>query len=436
MKKFDYFINALNSKTFKIRSWVFSIFSIVREEENKWKENPFPYRLVKQKDGYYFVNPEATDQLIKIDDGNPSLPLINAAESIRVGYTAARNMPTIRMAFETTYGNMFFNHCVLIYAFDNKIEYQHGRISAKKLENIIASLLTDNKEDISRDPSKIYIDEYIKYCDAMFYLAEFSQLWVPGATEKMLSTHPDMEKLKAKLLEENKNNLHDPAVIASIEKKLVELDTEWLKGDVSEGFLISNKTRNIVRKKLYLMYGAEPGLEEKIEVDAITNSLEKGWDITKFPSMNNALRAGSFNRGAQTMLGGEAVKWLLRSSSNLRIASDDCKTKLGIPIILTEDNYKTYLQRYIVGDKDPILLTEDNIKSLINKKVLIRSPMFCKLDKTDYCSKCCGEKLSIHPTGLSIAVSDYGSNFLYIFMSGAHSKGLETAKLDLSKQLF
>lgn len=39
--------------------------------------------------------------------------------------------------------------------------------------------------------------------------------------------------------------------------------------------------------------------------------------------MIDSLRAGSFNRGAQTVLGGVAFKELLRASSNLRIGADD-----------------------------------------------------------------------------------------------------------------
>jgi hypothetical protein len=66
---------------------------------------------------------------------------------------------------------------------------------------------------------------------------------------------------------------------------------------------------------------------------------------------------------------------------------------------------------------------------------MLRSPMYCKLDKTDYCKICLGERLANNPEGLSIAVSEYGSTFLSIFLSGAHSKSLQLAKLDWRAQL-
>jgi hypothetical protein len=48
--------------------------------------------------------------------------------------------------------------------------------------------------------------------------------------------------------------------------------TAYLKGDEVKP-VISNKSKNIVRKKMFLMLGAEMGLEEKVGVNLITNSL-------------------------------------------------------------------------------------------------------------------------------------------------------------------
>ena len=61
---------------------------------------------------------------------------------------------------------------------------------------------------------------------------------------------------------------------------------------------------------------------------------------------------------------------------------------------------------------------------------MVSSPMYCKLDKTDYCKTCVGKKLADNPTGLSMAVSDYGSTMLYIYMSAVHGKQLKLAKVN------
>lgn len=434
--KLDFFIEAMKAQMYCRKDWVLSAFALIDEDANEWKKvrYPYAYRIVKTGDKYSYVSPLDNSQLILIDDSDSSKPLIYNKDKIRIGYTAAANLPPVKEMVETTYGNLFFNYIALIYAFGNKIPYQHGRVSASTIETIIASKLQDNPaEGEERQPDVIYVDEYLKFTNAMFSLSGFTQLWVPGATEKTLTCSPDLEAFKQKLLNEYKDQLHDPAIVAKIEAELVKFDKEnWLAGDRGLDFLIKKKSTDIVRKKLFLMYGVEQGLTDKIEVNPITRSLAQGWDVEKFPDMNNALRAGSFNRGAQTMLGGESVKWLLRASSNIRVAEDDCKTKLGIPFVVTEVNNKQLIGRYVVGQTEPILVTEETHKQYLGKTVVLRSPMFCKLDKTDFCAKCVGAHLGDHPTGLSIAVADYGSAFLDVFLAMMHGKKLETAKLQLS----
>jgi hypothetical protein len=250
-----------------------------------------------------------------------------------------------------------------------------------------------------------------------------------------MTVNPEIYKLRAKLLEENKDRLHDPAVIAKIDAELVKADKEWIKGDPAENFLLGGKAFNVVRRKLYLQMGAEMGLEEGTDVVNIPTSLSEGWDITKFPAMNNSLRAGSFNRGAQTMLGGESVKWLLRASSNMTVAKDDCGSKLGVELVVKEEDKNNWVGFSVVGTQAPIKITEENFGQYLGKTVLKRSPMYCKLDKTDYCAVCVGDRLAANPTALSSAISEYGSAFLSLFMAAAHGKALLLAHMDFRKAI-
>lgn len=391
---------------------------------------------MRLEDTYAFVSPEALDTLVPIEGSDVTLPLYHHKDRLTIGPEV---VPSVSQVIETTYGNLFFNFTTLLYAFGNKLPYQTGQVKLGKIEEMIAPLLTDTPpEGVARTTDRLYVDEYLKFTDAVFYLSGFTQLWVPGASPRSMTRHPDTEKFRNELLTQYKDQLTDPAIIAKIDAALVKFDYEnWIKGDSSEGFLISKKSREIVRKKLFLMHGAEVGLEEKVDVELIPRSLSEGWDPAKFPAMNNSLRAGSFNRGAQTMLGGESVKWLLRASSNMRVTQEDCKTTLGIPFTVTDENQVSIVGRFMVnnargGYMPPTKIDEALAKNLIGKKILLRSPMFCALDLTDYCACCVGESLSKHETGLSIAVADYGSTFLSIYMAAAHAKGLSLAKLNLS----
>lgn len=433
MKKLDFFIKAMQNGEYRRRAWVISAFSLIKEAPDAWKKDPYPYRIVQTPGGHLFVDPESGNQLSSIDGTTGDQAPFQIKDAIAL---EANSLPNLTEAIETTYGNLLFNYTAVIYPFGNKIPYVQGRVSPNQMEEMILPRLADDPEEgdsavkATGGGSSIYVSEYLKFADAMFYLAGFTQLCVPAATRKTMTAAPGIQELKAKLLEENKDRLHDAAVIAKIQRELIAYDRNYLKGDPGENFLIGKKSFEIVRSKLFGMHGAETGLDEGVDVALIKNSLSQGWDVEKFPEMNNSLRAGSFNRGAQTQMGGEAVKWLLRASSNIAVKQDDCGTRIGKVVDVDGGNYKRLEGFYVLQAKGDLLIDKENSSSLVGKQVQVRSPMYCKLDATDYCKHCVGDQLGNNPTGLSIAVSEYGSAFLDIFLKAAHGKQLILAKMD------
>jgi hypothetical protein len=431
MNKIDFFLAAMTAGLYRRRAWVISAFSLIREGPEDWKKDPYAFRLVQTPSGHFYVNPENLGELLQIEGvWDAGVPPFDHKERLAL---KAGQVPNLTKDVDTTYGNVLANYIALVWPFDAKIPYQEGRFSPGKIEELILPRLKDDPPDGAQDrtppeSSAIFVHEYLKFCDAMFYIAGFAQLWVPAGTKKTMTPAPGINELKAKLLEENKERLHDPAVIAKIQAELVKYDREYLKGDPGENFLIGKKSFEVVRSKLFGMHGAEVGLSESVDVDLIENSLSQGWDIDKFPAMNNSLRAGSFNRGAQTELGGESVKWLLRASSNIKVTDDDCGTTLGNEV---ETDVPGWLIGFsVVTKKGSERVTEENVGEYLGKKLVVRSPMFCKLPKTDYCKTCVGDRLASNPTGLSTAISEYGSAFLSIYMAAAHGKALTLAKMD------
>jgi hypothetical protein len=437
MVKIHFFLKAMQAGEYRRRAWVISAFTLVAEGPEDWKKDPYPYRIVQTPTGHFFVDPENNLQLTKIADTQPGVPIYRFQEKVFVN--AFGNDGSIPNLFEdgyTTYGNILANFTVLIYPFGQKIRYINERFNARKIEDIIVHRLKDNPAEgeepvkLSSDTDPIYVDEYLKFADAMFSLVAYAQLCVPAATEKSMVAAPGVLQLKAKLLEENKDRLHDPATIAKIDAELVAFDKAYLKGDRSEGFLITKKSTEIVRKKLFSMHGAETGLSNNTDVDLIANSLAEGWDINKFPTMNNSLRTGSYSRGKQTELGGDAVKWLMRASSNLAVTVDDCGSKLGVDMVATDEDKEKLVGFTAITDKGLVKIEEENVGAYLGKRVVLRSPMYCQLDKTDYCKTCIGDRLANSPHGLATAVSAMGSSFLAIYMSAAHAKALQLAKMD------
>ena len=58
------------------------------------------------------------------------------------------------------------------------------------------------------------------------------------------------------------------------------------------------------------------------------------------------------------------------------------------------------------------------------------------VDKTDFCHVCVGKRLSNNPTGLSVAITSYGSTMMYINMKAMHSSTISVARMDIEKEIF
>lgn len=428
MHKLDLFKAVLKTETIKKTPWVISAFSIISEDMNAWEKDPYPYRIVQTPIAYYYFDP-LTNSLKQIEGCQPGQPLFRFKERIVL---SPGDMANVREEVVTTIGNAYFNKVCLSDNFGAKIPFITGRINTAKIEATIALTLEDTPEnDLMRKDDVIYVDEYEKYANCVFDLANFSQLCTWSLTPKALLPPPGIKEFKKKLVEENKDRLHDPAVIAKIEKELIAFDAEYLKGDPSENFLLSSKSRDIVRKKLFLDYGAERSFQSTVSVDFINSSLLEGWEVDKFPTMNDALRSGSFDRGSETQLGGVAFKEILRATSNVAIDVDDCGSKVGVKILITDKTLKHITGYSIITEQGPkFIKTTEEAGTYMGQLVSKRSMMYCLLDGNKFCKTCAGFNLAVNPFAASMAAAEYGSAFLGLFMKAMHGKTLSTIKFD------
>lgn len=447
MNKRDFFIGAMKAGRLGEKSWLLSAFSVVAPKavdqgggdwQTPYSTNPFDivYMPAQGNEGVVgeitFSMPDPSSELTlsdyAFDSHNPQAPY-SLKEKVVV---TKDDLPNLQeKSVETTYGRLVANWLLLIYPFGTKIPYINRQFAIGEIEKLIERRLTSNPKDGEQeDPDKIYIYEYNKYRKAAGILNGLTQLCVPSATPKSLTRHPDAEKLRAELLEKYKDRLHDPATIAKIEGELIKLDREWLEGDEAMGFLIKSKSIEVVRKKSFYMVGAESSFGEAGENTLIERALSEGWDIEKLPQMANNLREGSFDRGAQTALGGEGTKFILRVMQNSQIEEEDCGTKHGFPVTITEDNKNQYIGNNLIVNGKVVAITEENVKGFLNKPQIMRSPMFCKTDRAGFCSTCMGARYGASPTGLATAASRIGSTFMSVFMASMHGKALSVAKYD------
>ena len=455
MLKRDFFIKALNAKMFLYRNWIIDCFCLTKQNQDIKKY--YPYQLVKLPDAYYVAKPNDNfavnnseelaiivnecslddKSLVKIEDGDITKPLFNKDENIILN---SGDIPNVKKLTKTIYGNLLVNYYVFVYSVYDKIEFKTGKISPKKIEDDILPLLTDDiKEGEENKKTCIYVSEYLKIIGSMLDLCKLTNIFFQPGNEKTMLASKKMKMKRDELYEKHKDELNNTEVLAKIAKECMELDKEYVNTDrVNRDFYQDNsKSFGVVRAKRFNSVGAESGLsQDSRNVELIKTSLEEGWTKEDMVKMVDNARAGSYGRGKQTQLGGASVKELLRASNNINVTIDDCGTQFGIEIMLTKGNINKYIGYSIIVDKKPIILTNDNYEMYLNKKYIRRSPQYCKLTKTDFCKHCVGTKLTNNPNGVSVAISNYGSKFLYIFMRAVHGKALTVAEVDLDEVIY
>lgn len=425
VSKRDYFLAALEAGSYQYKRWVLEAFSITAPNPVA-PEHPLP--LHRDATGWYFL--DSNSQRIDIADGPEGKePLFGIYDELVL---QPGDMPCVSKTYISTYGSALTNAFLLVYPFGGQFEYMDGELTPSMFDRLIERNLVDGTET-TQPPNPITIEQNIKYSNATAMMCEFTQLCVPAATRKTMTVDPKVHARRAELLKKYEGRLNDPVVQALIGAELIKLDREWMRGDPGEGFYFKNKSYDVVRKKLFLFQGSESGFG--VQGEMITTALDEGWDIDHLPSMINGLRDGSYNRGAQTALGGEATKFFYRIFQNTQITELDCGSTYGLPQRFDEKSKKNFLSNSIIVNGKSVLLTEENIDQYINKNVKMRSPMYCRTEGANFCATCMGRELSSNPTAISTYAAGVGSTFMLAAMSAMHGKALSVANFDISEHI-
>lgn len=430
MHKHEYFLKAVASEAFKYKIWILSVFAVIKSHG---KQYDFPYMIVNNPDDpkkVYFKTPEGGLEVI--DGVSKDSPIFDLLEIVEA---QPGDVPNLKASVTTMYGNLLYNAMVLSYAFRDVIPYQNGLLNPKKIEETIALLLQDEPETPElKEPSKIYVSDYLRYAEAVSALSVINTFAVNAGTPKTMRINPEIIKRRDELFKEHEHELDDPAIIAKIEAELTSMDKADFKNDRANKFYTSSKVYDVARKRAFIMVGVEQNFGGSGgKVHAIKRPLREGWDMENFPYMVDSLRAGSYFRGNQTALGGQQVKDIFRVLQNSTVSMDDCGTTDGLEWEITED-YKRLIGMFETG-KPPIELTDEYLKTKVGSKILLRSPTVCKAEGGSFCAKCVGTMYSSSPEGLPSAGSGISSRLLNMFMKRMHGVALRTARYEINNSI-
>ena len=192
MNKKDLFIKAMQAKCYERLAWSFSAFCLIRENEDDYKKDIYPYRIISNPTGYFYCDPDQNNELVRVEDGIVGTPLYTLKDRLDI---EVKDIPNLQSNINTSYGNLLVNWITLVHSFGNKVPYQEGKFSIKKIEKLIIDRIeeTPTNESDKKD-NLVYIDEYVKFSNSVFFLTGLAQVCVWAATEKMLLPPPGIKE--------------------------------------------------------------------------------------------------------------------------------------------------------------------------------------------------------------------------------------------------
>lgn len=445
MKLRDFFLLGVRAGMGRKRAWMNLLFNVVYESN---LPRPLMYQPHFEKGEMYFYMPNS-DEKIYIEDYIEGRAPLHFLDEFILKAGDIDNYP-VGPDMITTYGNVFANQMTLVETVGTAFPFQFGIFPAAKLGGLILENADDDRDDGDVTtphpiPGKFYIWQYVKFCEHCLALPGYADGLVTSTTRASLTGNSEWFAVRDQWVRDNKDRLTDPAAVAELNVIADRMDDEYLKDDESFTYYKSKKKLAGCRRKLHYLFGGESPFSDGTTVELITKSLEEGLDMDKLPVMNNSLRFGSYNRGAQTALGGESTKTIYRMVGTIRIVEHDCHTWLGTPILVTGFNGKGFIGYTYLENGLNILITKDNLGDIMGRKIILRGPMTCKtgrdVDKgtvgtgRNICAVCAGSDLAENPHAVPAATAGVGGRFLSVFMSKMHSSTLTTVKWDMHRRL-
>lgn len=425
MNKNDYLLASIREKAYIKRAWLYRVFGVALDEEHRANDVDKPWTLLRTATSIQVVMPDGSRQ--DITDAEHGVPLFKPYEVV---FVPPNTLEHWAEGGFTTAGNLLYNACAIWPIFGSEWGILNTKIDQKKIEAKFAKMQDDPEEGSARPAGVIYVSDWIKYTKAMRYLEELSPLIVTTLSERAIIPNKEVEKLKLALLEKHKHELDDPVVQARIYKELEDMDAKTLANEPGKVFLETGKSK-LIRRKLTIMVGAEQGLDVSRKPAMITNSLHDGFSIDNLQDVMNISRAGSFDRGYETMNGGLEAKDGERSAAGGDVSGEDCGTTRGYTFTVSPNNAHNLVNRYTV-DGTKAFKDIAEVGPYMGQTITVRSPNRCKGGPGIlWCKKCLGLGLGNNPRTIPGTVSAYGSGFLQLFLQSMHAKAPVVVRLNV-----
>ena len=124
------------------------------------------------------------------------------------------------------------------------------------------------------------------------------------------------------------------------------------------------------------------------------------------------------------------TKDAIRSAANLKVAIDDCGSRIGEMVQFSKDIEKNrrYIGYYYLENKKTIKITEDNLASLSGKLVEMRSPAYCIARNSSFCKCCVGPNVANYPNGIVTVNARITSIIMNLSLKAMHDSTQAVSK--------
>lgn len=428
MKLRDYLLEALNNHAYRERQWGLSVMSITRPKADSVV---VPYQALKVNDNEWSYFDPTTNSLIAIEDADPNFSLFRSKDKFILH---EGDLPNVDAPQETTIGRIITNCFYFMDVMGGRIPFVNKEINRKVLQKIFGDNTYDDDDPRATDPGNFSVSEFKKCVDNGYALTMYSTICVPTACPETMYPPKWLIVMRDELFEQYGDDMVKPEIFAMVQAQLLTAYREFLMTTPSADFFVGNKTIDDAFNKMFLGWGIERSFGGNA---FIKNSLYEGWDMKHFSAMVNSGIGASYSRGASTADGGEKVKILIRATQNIKITMDDCGTSMGIPWLITENNYKEFVDGYALTPDGTVLITEEYASISIGGTLIIRSPSTCRKEHGDSCMHCAGKHNSSNARGMSPAVSGIGSRLMILNLKSMHKGSkIDMVEIDLDEVFF
>lgn len=334
---------------------------------------------------------------------------------------------------KTNVGLFIYNKFIIENLLEDILGYWNEPITDKVLGKIEGKI----NEALVKD--KITVDDYAEYENRLQWILAIHTMVCGSFTKASISPNKEIIAKRDRLNKANKEKLDagDAITAIKIENELIEDAKKKLEGDPSMELFDSGARGNFANnyKNISIQRGpVKDPISGKYRIN--TRSFSEGIEKENIPEMASTIVQGAYPKAVGTRVGGYLTKKMYAEFQNIVLGpkGSDCGSKRTLEMELTDSNKNDLLYRYIVDGKHLVKLVPENISKYMNKKLHVRSPMFCTSEHI--CNVCYGDKaymIGVKNVGLTAA--KIGSNFINLGMKSFHDATMKLNHIDPKKIL-